>query len=203
MSLKVTMETKLKPLPKLTTLLPPFCGFMIDDIVTCNICLEDNDGAIEVDGCISGKIKRRLITACGHIFHKKCLQQWTSASLKGSLCGLITCPYCRGPVYMDEQSTEAKKKLFAALACCECCIRHQREKPLSYEYDPDLDARTMSKAQESALNTLSAEDYKYWCKVNSWRRMDECEWCDCNCRSRMRSMVRRIPPPIPHDLFSK
>ena len=192
-----------KPLPKLTTLLPPFCGFMIDDIVTCNICLEDNDGAIEVDGCISGRGKRRLVTACGHIFHKKCLQQWTTASLKGSLCGIITCPCCRGEVYMDEQSTEAKKKLFAALAQCDCCPRHMRDKPIYYAYDPDLDARTMSKAQEEALNTLSAEDYKDWCQANSWRRMDEREWCDCHCRTRMRAMVRRIPPPIPQDLFSK
>jgi uncharacterized protein YbaR (Trm112 family) len=192
-----------KPLPKLTTLLPPFCGFMIDDVVTCNICLEDNDGAIEVDGCIQGRGKRRLITSCGHIFHKKCLQKWTTASLKGSLCGIITCPYCRGEVYMDEQSTEAKKKLFAALAQCDCCPRHMRDKPLSYAYDPDLDARTMSKAQEEALNTLSAEDYKAWCQANSWRRMDEREWCDCHCRTRMRAMVRRIPPPIPQDLFNK
>jgi len=199
----VTMETKLKPLPKLTTLLPPFCGFMIDDIVTCNICLEDNDGAIEVDGCISGKIKRRLITACGHIFHKKCLQQWTTASLKGSLCGLITCPCCRGPVYMDEQSTEAKKKLFAALARCECCPRHQSDKPLTYDYDPELDARTMSKAQEEALNTLSTEDYIAWRNNNNWRRLVDLNRCSCDCRSTMRTMVRRIPPPSSYDWHGK
>lgn len=196
-------KTELKPLPKLTTLLPPFCGFMIDEIATCNICLEDNDGNIEVDGCISGRGKRRLITSCGHIYHKACLQQWTRALNKGLLCGLITCPYCRGPVYMDQQSSEAKKKLFAALAQCTCCPRHQRDRPLSYAYDPELDARTMSKAQEEALNTLSTEEYKDWCQANSWRRMDEREWCDCHCRTRMRTMVRRIPPPIPHDLFSK
>jgi len=203
MNKTIGTKAELKPLPKLTTLLPPFCGFTIDEIVTCNICLEDNDGAIEVDGCISGRGKRRLVTACGHIFHKKCLQQWTTTCLKGSLCGIITCPSCRGEVYMDEQSNETKKKLFAALAKCECCPRHHRDKPLSYAYDPDLDARTMSKAQEEALNTLSTEDYKDWCQTNSWRRMDEREWCDCHCRTRMRAMVRRIPPPIPHDLFSK
>ena len=195
MSKSIGSKEQLKPLPKLTTLLPPFCGFMIDDIVTCNICLEDNDGNIEVDGCISGRGKRRLITSCGHIYHKKCLQQWTTASLKDSLCGIITCPYCRGPVYMDEQSTEAKKKLFAALAKCECCPRHIRDRPSSYEHDPELDARTMSKAQEEALHTLSTEDYKDWCQTNSLRRMDEREWCDCHCRTRMRAMVRRIPPP--------
>ena len=203
MSLKVTMETKLKPLPKLTTLLPPFCGFMIDDIVTCNICLEDNDGNIEVDGCISGRGKRRLITACGHIFHKACLQQWTSACNKGSLCGLITCPYCRGPVYMDEQSTEAKEKLFAALARCDCCPRHQSDKPLSYEYDPDLDARTMSKAQESALNTLEEDDYIAWRNNNNWRRLMDLNGCSCHCRSTMRSMVRHIPPPSAYDWHGK
>jgi len=197
------METKLKPLPKLTTLLPPFCAFMIDDIVTCNICLEDNDGNIEIDGCISGRGKRRLITACGHIFHKKCLQQWTAASNKGSLCGLITCPYCRGPVYMDEQSTEAKKNLFAALASCECCPRHQSDRPLTYEHDPELDARTMSKAQEIALNTLSAEDYIEWRNADWLRRNDHLFQCDCHCRTRMRSMVRRIPPPSPYDWYGK
>ena len=195
MSSKVTMEAKLKPLPKLTTLLPPFCGFMIDDVVTCNICLEDNDGNIEVDGCISGRGKRRLITACGHIFHKACLQQWTSACNKGSLCGLISCPSCRGPVYMDQQSTEAKKKLFAALARCDCCPRHQSDKPLSYAYDPELDARTMSKTQEIALNTLSDDDYLDWRNADWERRNNDVYWCDCHCRTRMRSMVRHIPPP--------
>jgi hypothetical protein len=203
MSLKLTMETKLKPLPKLTTLLPPFCGFMIDDIVTCNICLEDNDGAIEVDGCISGRIKRRLITSCGHIFHKACLQQWTSASNKGSLCGLITCPCCRGPVYMDEQSTETKEKLFAALASCECCPRHQSDKPLSYAYDADLDARTMSKEQEIALNTLETDDYIAWCNNNNWRRLMDLNRCSCDCRSTMRTMVRHIPPPSAYDWHGK
>ena len=203
MSLKVTMEDKLKPLPKLTKLLPPFCGFMIDDIVTCNICLEDNDGNIEIDGCISGRGKRRLVTACGHIFHKACLQQWTAASLKGSLCGLITCPTCRGPVYMDQQSSEAKKKLFAALAQCNCCARHQRDKPLTYEHDPELDARTMSKAQEIALNTLSAEDYIEWLQTNRERRNDDLFQCDCHCRTRMRAMVRHIPPPSSYDWTSK
>jgi len=203
MSLKVTMESKLKPLPKLTTLLPPFCGFMIDDIVTCNICIEDNDGAIEVDGCISGKIKRRLITACGHIFHKKCLQQWTSASNKGLLYGLITCPCCRGPVYMDQQSTETKKKLFVASARCECCPRHQSDKPLSYAYDPDLDARTMSKEQEIALNTLSTDDYIAWRNNNNWRRLLDLNRCSCDCRSTMRTMVRHIPPPSSYDWHGK
>jgi len=196
-------KTELKPLPKLTILLPPFCAFTIDDMMTCNICLEDNDGNIEVDGCISGKIKRRLVTACGHIFHKKCLQQWTSTCTKGSLCGLISCPSCRGPVYMDQQSTETKEKLFAALAKCDCCIRHQRDKPLSYEHDPELDARTMSKAQEDAINTLVDDDYIDWRQANSWRRMDEREWCNCHCRTRMRTMVRRIPPPSPYNWHGK
>jgi len=197
MSKTITNKTKLKPVPKLTTLLPPFCGFMIDDMVTCNICLEDNDGNIEVDGCISGRGKRRLITSCGHIFHKKCLQQWTSASLKGSLCGVITCPCCRGEVYMDEQSTETKKKLFDSLAKCDCCIRHQIDKPTSYAYDPDLDDRIMSKAQEEALNTLSSADYIAWCHENSWRRIGDTNNCGCNCRTIIRTMVRRIPPPTP------
>jgi hypothetical protein len=61
----------------------------------------------------------------------------------------------------------------------------------------------MSKAQEEALNTLSAEDYKDWYQANSWRRMDEREWCDCYCRTRMRSMVRHIPPPSPYDWTGK
>lgn len=192
------MELKTLPnLPKLTTLMPPFCGFMIDDIMTCNICLEDNDGNIEVVGCISGRSKRRLITACGHIFHKTCLQQWTSTCLKGSLCGLISCPNCRGEVYMDNESTETKKKLFDELAKCDCCIRHQTDKPTSYAYDPELDARVMSKAQEIALNTLSYEDYIVWRNNNSWRRSDDRQWCDCVCRNKMRDMIRLIPPPIP------
>jgi hypothetical protein len=188
-----------KPLPKLTTLLPPFCGFMIDDIVTCNICLEDNDGNIEVDGCISGRGKRRLVTSCGHIFHKKCLQQWTSASRKGSLCGLITCPCCRGPVYMDEESTEKKRKRFATLIKCKCCPKHQTNRPSSYEHDPDLDARTMSVEQETALHTLSNEDYIAWLHENRWRRFCDRNNCDCRCRQETRQMVRLIPPPSNYD----
>jgi hypothetical protein len=61
----------------------------------------------------------------------------------------------------------------------------------------------MSKAEEIALNTLSYEDYIAWRNNNNWRRMDERELCDCHCRTRMRAMVRRIPPPIPLDLFNK
>lgn len=200
MRLKVNSE--LKPWPKLTTLLPPFCASMIDDVVTCNICLEDNDGAIEVDGVIQGKFKQRLITSCGHIFHKKCLEQWAKVCNKGSLCGLISCPSCRGEVIMDHQSSEARKQLFAALAQCNCCSRHQRERPLSYAYDPDLDARNRSKAQEEALNTLPDEEYEVWRDTNSWRRMEERAWCGCHCRRRMRLMVRRIPPPSPYTTRS-
>jgi len=203
MSLKINIKDTLKPLPKLTKLLPPFCAFTIDDIVTCNICLEDNDGHIEVDGCISGRGKRRLITSCGHIYHKACLQQWTAASLKGSLCGVITCPLCRSPVYMDQQSNETKEKLFAALAQCTCCIRHQIDKPLFYAYDAELDARTMSKAQEIALNTLSDDDYIEWRNADWLRRNKHLFQCDCHCRTRMRSMVRRIPPPSPYDWYGK
>ena len=194
MSLKANSE--LKPWPKLTTLLPLFCAFTINDVVTCNICLEDNDGNIEVDRLIQGKAKRRLITSCGHIFHKKCLEQWAKACNKDSLRGLISCPSCRGEVIMDHQSSEARKQLFEALAQCTCCSRHQRDRPLSYAYDPDLDARTMSKAQEEALNTLPNEEYEVWRDTNSWRRNEERIWCTCYCRRRMRSMVRRIPPPI-------
>jgi hypothetical protein len=201
-----------KLLPKLTTLLPPFCAFMIDDEMTCGICLEDNDGNIEVDGCIQGRGKRRLITSCGHIFHKKCLQLWTSASLKGSLCGVITCPSCRGEVYADEESTETKKKYFNELANCNCCPRHQRDRPASYAYDPELDNRRISKAQEEALKNLPDDTnpeyikwcnsksqntaYFEWCKANSIRRKNEQQQCDCECRRGMRIMVRRIPPPM-------
>jgi len=196
------VNLKLKPLPKLTTLLPPFCAFMIDDEMTCGICLEDNDGNVEVDGCISGRGKRRLVTSCGHIFHKKCLQRWTSASLKGSLCGVITCPTCRGYVFMDEESTETKKKYFEQLATCNCCPRHQKDRPVSYVHDPDLDTRTMSKAQEEALNTLSTDDYIAWCNNNKWRRFKDVNRCDCSCRLGMRVMVRRIPPPSPLTLIN-
>ena len=194
MRLKVNKE--FKPWPKLTTLLPIHCAFTIDDVVTCNICLEDNDGLIQ------RKAKRRLITSCGHIFHKSCLEQWAKACNKGSLCGLISCPSCRGEVISDHQTSKARKQLFDALAQCTCCSRHQRERPLSYTYDPDLDVRTSSKAQEEALNTLSYEEYEVWCDTNSWRRMEERAWCGCHCRRRMRSMVRRIPPPIPYTTSS-
>jgi len=175
---------------------------MIDDVMTCGICFEDNDGNVEVDGCIQGRGKRRLVTSCGHIFHKKCLQQWTSASLKGSLCGVITCPTCRGEVFMDEESTETTKKYFEELAKCACCPRHQRDRPLSYVHDPDLDTRTMSKAQEEALNTLSTDDYIEWCNANWVRQNIELLKCDCECRRGARIMVRRIPPPSPLTLIN-
>jgi hypothetical protein len=199
----MSSKADLKLLPKLTTLLPPFCAFMIDDIMTCGICLEDNDGNIEVDGCIQGRGKRRLITSCGHIFHKKCLQQWTSTSLKGSLCGVITCPSCRGGVYMDEESTETTKKYFDELAKCACCPRHQRDRPASYTYDPELDARVMSKGQEEALNTLSTDDYIEWCNADWLRRNIDIVQCDCECRAGMRVMVRRIPLPSSYHLYGK
>jgi len=104
---------------------------------------------------------------------------------------------------MDEQSSEAKKKLFAALAQCNCCTRHQTDKPLTYEHDPELDARTMSKAQEIALHTLSAEDYIEWRNADRLRKNKALFQCNCHCRIRMRSMVRHIPPPSPYDWTSK
>jgi len=104
---------------------------------------------------------------------------------------------------MDEQSNETKKKLFAALAQCYCCQRHQRDKPLTYTHDPELDARTMSKAQEEALNTLETDDYIEWCNANWVRRNKELFNCDCHCRIRMRQMVRRIPPPSSYDWYGK
>ena len=104
---------------------------------------------------------------------------------------------------MDEESTETKKKLFAALAQCDCCPRHQRDRPLSYAYDPELDDRTMSKAQEIALNTLSTDDYIDWCNANWERRNIDLFQCDCHCRTRMRSMVRHIPPPSFYDWTGK
>jgi hypothetical protein len=67
---------------------------------------------------------------------------------------------------------------------------------MSYAYDPELDARTMSKAQEEALNALSTDAYIEWCNANWVRRNLELFKCDCECRRGMRVMVRRIPPPM-------
>jgi hypothetical protein len=104
---------------------------------------------------------------------------------------------------MDEQSTETKKKLFTALASCDCCPRHQGDRPLSYAYDHELDARTMSKEQEIALNTLEEDDYIAWRNNNNWRRLVDLNRCSCHCRTRMRSMVRHIPPPSSYDWHGK
>lgn len=104
---------------------------------------------------------------------------------------------------MDEESAETTKKYFNELAKCACCPIHQRDRPLSYAHDPELDNRRMSKAQEEALNTLSTDDYIEWCNADSERRNLDILQCDCQCRTGTRTMVRRIPPPSSYDWYGK
>ena len=51
---------------------------------TCGICLDSND-AIR----INRKKNYKIITPCGHIFHKQCLRKWLQTDYKK------ICPTCR------------------------------------------------------------------------------------------------------------
>ena len=54
------------------------------DKYTCGICLDSNGKLI-----INRKKNYKIITPCGHIFHKQCLKKWLQTDHKK------TCPICR------------------------------------------------------------------------------------------------------------
>lgn len=178
-------KLELKPLPKIPKHLPLLIAATADVVMTCSICLED-----EVDGIISGTAKQRVETTCKHIFHSECLNKWCKSYTGGYSYGLITCPECRGEIYIDDGSD---KKRFDWLSECYCCTRHQENRPTVYAYDEDLDNRVMSALEEEALRTLTANDYIDWRRANNRRRQDDFNFCGCSCRTEIRAIIRRIP----------
>jgi hypothetical protein len=181
-----TNKLQLKPLAKIPKLLPSHIPVTDDDTVTCAICLEESDE------CISRFVKKRVETSCGHHFHRSCLDKWCYAHTKGWTYGVIPCPACRGEIYIDDGSD---KKMFAWLVGCNCCTRHQENRPSVYAYDEDVDNRVMSAAEEEALRTLSADEYIDWRRANNRRRQDDRNFCDCSCRNEVRAIIRRIANP--------
>ena len=53
----------------------------------CGICLDSNG-----ELCINRKKKYKIITLCGHIFHKQCLKKWLQTVHKKK------CPTCRAKI---------------------------------------------------------------------------------------------------------
>jgi hypothetical protein len=176
-------KVELKPLAKIPKLLSMHTSLTVDDKVTCAICLE------EYDECVSKFVKRRVETSCGHIFHRSCLNKWCYAHTGGWTYGVISCPTCRGEIYIDDGSD---KKVFAWLVGCNCCTRHQENRPSVYAYDEDVDNRVMSVSEEEALRTLTTNDYIEWRRANNRRRQDDRNFCGCSCRHEMRAIIRRI-----------
>lgn len=183
MSTTNKLQVKLKPLAKIPKLLPAHIDFTVDNdnILTCAICLDDNY-------CCNPGVE----TSCGHIFHKKCLDKWCRASTGGWPYGVISCPNCRGEIYNDDGSD---KKAFEWLAGCNCCTRHEENRPKVYAYDEDIDNRVMSDLEEEALRTLTANEYIDWRRANNRRRQDDRNFCGCSCRNEMRAIIRRIANP--------
>jgi hypothetical protein len=179
-------KTQLKPLAKIPKLLPVHNSLTNDDTVQCAICLEESHEYI------SRFVKKRVETSCGHRFHRSCLDKWCYASTGGYSYGVISCPTCRGEIYIDDGSD---KKMFAWLVGCNCCTRHQENRPSVYAYDEDVDNRVMSAAEEEALRTLSADEYIDWRRANNRRRQDDRNFCDCSCRNEVRAIIRRIAKP--------
>ena len=56
----------------------------IRDRYICGICLDSNGKLI-----INRKKNYKIITPCGHVFHKQCLKKWLQTDHKK------TCPICR------------------------------------------------------------------------------------------------------------
>jgi hypothetical protein len=53
----------------------------------------------------------------------------------------------------------------------------------------------MSKLEEEALRTLTANDYIDWRRANNRRRQDDINFCNCSCRQEIRAIIRRIANP--------
>ena len=185
-------QNNLQPLPKL----PKECTYCDDPEWTCAICLEDAGPTyiISYKGkeLFMGNTVTQLVTSCGHMFHRNCLENYTFIKTNGNGAGVIPCPYCRTDVFMD---SENGKQSFEWWNECDCCTRHMKNRPSSYAYNEDIDNFRNSKDQEEARACLYTEEYSVWCKNNKIRRIRDRANCECPCRHKMRELVRRIPPP--------
>lgn len=182
----------LKKLPKL----PKECTYCDDREWMCSVCLDDAgpeyclNEADEVV-CLDNTM-HQVITSCGHRFHEKCLEDYTTIKTNGDVVGVIPCPNCRTDVFVDKRDN---KKMFEWWISCDCCTRHMTNRPTTYAYDEDIDNFRKSLRQEEAESVLSDEEYKVWSKMNAQRRKMDRAYCSCNCRQEARVAIRRIPPP--------
>lgn len=151
----------------------------------CVICLETN----QESSCT------RLITSCGHVFHKKCLLDMLHAqsdhiktSVKYedfkkliqqdtlydkddfSVSCEVACPLCETAIYLDNG---AGAEEFAIWATCTCCKKHLKNRPPSYNFWEMPFAR-----HEQILERIFRITYS------------DGSVCPCFCRRRMRDLVR-------------
>ena len=183
---------KMAKLPKECT----YCDLPEQDW-TCSVCLDDagpeyyrRDETNEVV-CFDDTM-RQVVTSCGHRFHLKCLEDYTTIKTYGDCVGVIPCPNCRNPVFMDKRDNKA---MFEWWISCDCCTRHMTNRPTTYAYNEDVDNLRKSVRQEEAESVLSDEEFALWRKMNAKRRAMERAYCSCNCRQEARIAIRRIPLP--------
>ena len=179
--------------------LPKECDYCDDPEWTCSVCLDDagptyclNESNEVV--CLDNTM-RQVVTSCGHRFHLKCLEDYTTIKTYGDCVGVIPCPNCRNAVFVDKRDNKA---MFEWWISCDCCERHMTNRPTVYAYNEDLDNFRKSLREEEAESMLYDEEFTLWCKMNAKRRAMDVGYCSCNCRQEARIAIRRIPPPIPY-----
>lgn len=157
----------------------PLC----DECDECSICLESNP------------MLPRMITPCGHVFHKACLFPLTEVRRSAKTSRVwdaplflafentencpppdvplfnftceVPCPLCRALFVLDN-GTGAEE--FAKWSACTCCARHMVDRPPSYAF-------------WETPNSCVSQSYS----------MPECR---CYCRRRMRELVRLLPAAL-------
>ena len=177
--------------------LPKECTYCDDQDWTCSVCLDDAspeyyrcDETNEVV-CFDDTM-RQVVTSCGHRFHEKCLEDYTTVKMNGDIVGVIPCPNCRTDVFVDKRDN---KKMFEWLISCDCCTRHMTNRPTTYAYDEDIENLRQRPEQEAARRNLTDKEYEVWCMSNAQRRNRDRDYCDCPCRQEARIAIRRIPFP--------
>jgi hypothetical protein len=154
----------------------------------CIICLETK----KESNCI------RMITSCGHVFHKKCLSAMLHAQPEHiktvvkyddfkkliqqdtlydkdnfSTSCEVACPECKTAIYLDNGVGIEE---FAIWEKCNCCVLHKKNRPPSYNFWEIPFARH-EQIQERIYRITYSDG----------------SVCSCFCRRRMRDLVRILP----------
>lgn len=149
------------------TKIPIECSSCEDD---CSICMEPMTENV-------------VKTACGHSFHNDCIKKVKPQSWYE----WFPCPLCRAAV--SSSTKEKQRAIFELYKDCQCCVRHQTQRPTFFSSDAPYVytypcPSKMSKVVRKLLDYNKSRTIKTWCPC----RGDDGE----SCRMRVRSACALI-----------